>query len=1052
MVGPENAAAPDYRNRQGFVWRLTYEGVSTSWYYDEVLTESDIVSSKIISTHDVIWLLQRYYPSLTTITANNIIVEAGVLNLGRIDSVITKTNPRGTDLLKIGGGGGACIFMDDNNVLRAFTEAPDNSSITTSGIKRVLTEPASVSVKTQAWLMKYWRTVNWSATAVGMTTTIPASGFNYMWAYDDHIHHWWTTSDMWSSNTHHEHSYNSTSIIDYCGNFDYSMFDTWIGGGYEVWSNMTAYFWSPRTIAVPVSMYFGGSSNQVYINGGLQFESGGGQYFNFNLTFSPGWNTLKISMYNPQNSTKSLRFSSSLAYALDHALSSYDARGYMHSAPQPLKTWTKTYAGVGEVAWYPDGTKNDFSLSVTCNEDPPEVMKDSIYWMQPTISPSDGITTTGATLSGRTLSVTYTATSQDPSYQLMGEASPKEVSLIKGTNTEEIPCTVGFLDDMIDELGLPPTFKDTNNRDYKYSVFAISSTDPKANIRFLASSKYVFSNGTVLNSYGAKQNVVLKRSDVPVGEEVAVVAWSNADRRSCISNPFVIQMDDSRGFYLSTPTPNDSKEDNWYIKIHNARISKRVPVPAKNTDAYNAIIKYYPTLSSDTYQGLEMVVEYSLPEFDRQPYFAKPIVQIQGEEVIVVDRYTVKLKHTPVCHYRPIEIQGYAVKSISASSGMIRLEDPIVNSADPIMANYSYLEEWVNYRGFFDGKTPQDLGVASTTFWHLDLNPAPHHDSIVCDGSIPGHLSRTGTYISKAKERKATNQLLSKPIYIYLYPRSIMIGEERIKNIIGEQSASTTIFHSTITDFMSDPLALLLGKIYIQPNSSLQEMVIIDTRSRGGGLSEEVTQVLIDQINPEANYYWDIGYWDGQPYQENGVLFFRLPSTLLKEHGGQFTDVQVKEIVKKHLALGVLPEIEFIPEDEFAADYIKLPKVENLIAIAEDTGGVTVCFIGNKVIPKYVISRNGVEVGILEANTDGDTELLFHDEADVLGDRYDVVPKSTNGNIGASKSTLAVKEGWDIEKGLDETTGIDEEAGANQYARGTNVLKYWMGDPEYFTE
>lgn len=107
---------------------------------------------------------------------------------------------------------------------------------------------------------------------------------------------------------------------------------------------------------------------------------------------------------------------------------------------------------------------------------------------------------------------------------------------------------------------------------------------------------------------------------------------------------------------------------------------------------------------------------------------------------------------------------------------------------------------------------------------------------------------------------------------------------------------------------------LLLGKIQVRPNSKVDNLQIYDTRSRGGGIKENIQEALIKELCPEAKFYWDIGYWDGEPYPENAVLVIRLPKYILKGHGGTFTNDDVHKAVQKHIALGVFYLLEFIDE------------------------------------------------------------------------------------------------------------------------------------------
>lgn len=122
----------------------------------------------------------------------------------------------------------------------------------------------------------------------------------------------------------------------------------------------------------------------------------------------------------------------------------------------------------------------------------------------------------------------------------------------------------------------------------------------------------------------------------------------------------------------------------------------------------------------------------------------------------------------------------------------------------------------------------------------------------------------------------------------------------------------TVLFHSF--EEVDEPNVILLGKIQVRPNSSRESVKITDTRSRGGGILSTIGQNIIDEIMPEANSYWDIGYWDGNPYPENAVIVIRLPRHILKQFGGRLTKQEVEASVEKHLAYGVFYIIDYLEE------------------------------------------------------------------------------------------------------------------------------------------
>ena len=105
---------------------------------------------------------------------------------------------------------------------------------------------------------------------------------------------------------------------------------------------------------------------------------------------------------------------------------------------------------------------------------------------------------------------------------------------------------------------------------------------------------------------------------------------------------------------------------------------------------------------------------------------------------------------------------------------------------------------------------------------------------------------------------------------------------------------------------------MMLGSVYIRQDTSLHSTIITDARTRGGGILTGISDSLRHELEPESDYYLDIGYYDGKPYQENGVIIVRLDNRLLKEYGGRFTVGDVEQKVKRWAGAGIYPIIEFV--------------------------------------------------------------------------------------------------------------------------------------------
>jgi hypothetical protein len=1079
---PNFRSQADGRVRQSFYWKIqcTSNGntVESQWMNNEVINEINS-TAKFLSTMTVSEILRKYDSSFPNINpGSNPAAPAVIFFYGQADdsgritsSAQSSTTPRVDSPFAVGE---LRFFIDANDKVRAYTTNPDNSQVTEGNGASIQSLAIPCNVKLQAYVMQSEQTFSWNATAFG-------SGYDTSGSYNDHtwvIYYYNANGDTHiATETHWENENrdddNNDYAMNYRGKFYFDNRGKFSGKSY--YGVATAYYWVPYDVRTSLRTEWGGVYTTncflCFVNDTCvyAYNKPNNDANKVSFTLKAGWNKLQFQnksyIYTDIYGTHDgnpvyVEFHKSLSNILHDAGIPYA----MNSSMPNYKYWSNVYSGSGTVT---DAAPTyTFSTSIPLSDVPSWVDRSTLHWA----IRQDGhyVAISGLGDGGSFtdwadgVNMGFTARIGDGlgTPRLVGESEQHEVFVTDEVQTENNPVVVGRLLDLMHEAGVNDPVN--GSKTYDKLFFRLACSDKRINLRFSDNFSYFTSEEEPVAGF-LDSNIFpsVFRKNISNIAETNIVAWTNSSSGSSLSYPFVVRMNSNRGFYVAPPAVSKSDSDNWYIRIHNANVLKRVTIPAANDPGYQTIVDNYPSLLGQS--GTVVTLGYSLAEFDRQIFSAKPIVDVSREEAEILDSYTIKVSRTPICLFKPIVVEGNTVKDVQAIKGEIKLTDPIPGSITKIYVSYSYSEEWVSYSGFFDGKLTSDFRdagtVAGAKFWHLDLNPAPHHTCLSTDIGIPGHkslseYSENDPYISvedaahRVRKVVPTNSLVGVPIYVYLYPRTVMIGNAKVKNKYDETDARTTIYHTTIQSVLDDPFALCLGKVYIQPNSSLKDMVVIDTRTRGGGLSESISKTIISQVNPEASYYWDIGYWDGQPYQENGVVFFRLPKEILKKFGGRFTDGEVKEIVKKHLALGVLPQIEYSDMDYST---VKVPDITNLRPIAEDDGGVTVYWDASPYVPMYKIMRNGEDLGFAYPN--GSTVGIFEDPNGKYGDSYYVrgQAKSIDGMLyGKPATEIALYERWDEFKGKDEANAYqDDEIVGDSRDRGGNFLKKTSSDPEY---
>jgi hypothetical protein len=305
--------------------------------------------------------------------------------------------------------------------------------------------------------------------------------------------------------------------------------------------------------------------------------------------------------------------------------------------------------------------------------------------------------------------------------------------------------------------------------------------------------------------------------------------------------------------------------------------------------------------------------QYAIPEFATQAFSSKfthneinlnPYKDVVFEEAKFINNNQIQVSKYPLyvgvdsngdpdVNYlivykevdkdKPVEVRPkIPVKDWNPFTGDIYLSQEI-ESTDVVYVDYIYEVTDYEYKGYYD--------FANSRFVYLDLNP------------LPGHK-----YSDNAGNLRDASELLGKDIYLYIVPAFW-------KDETGEGNNRTTTRHIIVdagtpesTAMASvDSKAILLGKILVRNNLSSTEVQIIDTRRRGGGFKESLTKNYIQTVSEDAGQVWDIGSWDGLPYQSNGVVIITLPAELK----GQYSDAELNEIINKYIAFGTYPFVRY---------------------------------------------------------------------------------------------------------------------------------------------
>lgn len=413
-----------------------------------------------------------------------------------------------------------------------------------------------------------------------------------------------------------------------------------------------------------------------------------------------------------------------------------------------------------------------------------------------------------------------------------------------------------------------------------------------------------------------------------------------------------------------------SVTENWYLRIQNGRFYRTVLNEHNQPEAFAYFLpEYYrqPFAPEYGYPYRQVVDE-------RPDVVGERMIRLRHTPLFIeLDAQTRKPRNISIrINDIPVSIRAW-----DAASGTVEL-DSTVRDTDNISVTYYYEETAYEYRGFWDEKNKRfwhlDLnpgkGHVATQYdkatdeirdlptshllnktIYLYLRPASRVTNVVSvegeeiallpDGTyqlkhpalkvfgLRVYTKRTGQVIKMAQDPSAQEEETTWEIvddgYVFTTIRlnnpQVLVDDvyvidyayvDRKYRVIPGTYQPHALFHTF--EEVQEPNVILLAKVQIRPNSSKDSIRLIDTRRRGGGIKETIGPALMKELGIDSRSYWDIGYWDGEPYQENGVLIIRLPRYILKEYGGRFTKQDVEAVVQKHIAFGTFTIIDYLEE------------------------------------------------------------------------------------------------------------------------------------------
>lgn len=335
---------------------------------------------------------------------------------------------------------------------------------------------------------------------------------------------------------------------------------------------------------------------------------------------------------------------------------------------------------------------------------------------------------------------------------------------------------------------------------------------------------------------------------------------------------------------------NLGPDDIWPVAVRPGKFLRNVairPVAAGRLTGY-----------LDKYQDTEVRAYYSIPEAGYGGWstlYGPPNVDIKNETPMILDDNVLQVRQAPILlvrqpttrpseadpmrlalklykrrsHIQPWELQPPSeVKDYNSSTGELFLKTPLTIN-DPGLLKIDYTSARGNYYFKKSGST------------FLNLNPYSGH----------------------------TRGLIGSAITIYIVPEYV---KDDAGKIIQLSVQTRTLRFATSQDIFDpirpeyDPLAIQLGTIYVSTAIDSSDVVLLDTRRRGGGAQDSAAvEEIVNKVR-ESSTYWDINYGAGVSYQKGGFVVIRLPKVLQND----FNEAEIVEVIERNVAAGVRFKIE----------------------------------------------------------------------------------------------------------------------------------------------
>ena len=277
---------------------------------------------------------------------------------------------------------------------------------------------------------------------------------------------------------------------------------------------------------------------------------------------------------------------------------------------------------------------------------------------------------------------------------------------------------------------------------------------------------------------------------------------------------------------------------------------------------------WWPRINRGTFKTIINGVTYTfgVPEYESQawsPRLGKPYMEHVQARATVRSTNALQLPRGPILsdpgyitlYKNGIRLNSSMIDDVDENNRTVYTTEGLV-LGDRITADYIYKEESYIYHG-------------------VNLNPSLGHSPYLVDQFI----------------------------LIYLLPQKSSSGEKRARTVYDVTGPSIESCIGLLPTYLDTPI-VVIGALRTRQIEESNDVSVQDARTQGGGVKDSVDA---ETIEPEAQFYGDIGNIDGRGYPGNSVIISRIPRITLDT----FTHDEIMDIARKHVAAGTVTLVDF---------------------------------------------------------------------------------------------------------------------------------------------